>query len=187
MPQIGFGSDTCKTCQENGYDLYIKKDDFQITPMAILIGFVIVLAIIFLKKTQTNTKSYEDYDVAQDSIDEDYLLENRKKELIEGTRKIINFTNYALKNLNIALNVTNTDQLKNDINMIQAENTKMMKFIHGENQKDIFQGKSIYEVNDIDEILDVLFERIIEFDRIARSAYIKHFNGDENSYDENFK
>ena len=57
MPQLGFGLNTCKTCQENGYDLYIKKDNFEFTPMTILIGLVIVLAIIFIKKTQLHNKN----------------------------------------------------------------------------------------------------------------------------------
>lgn len=56
MAQLGFGLDTCKTCQENGYDLYIKKDKFEFTPTTIIIGLVIVLAIIFFKKTQSSTK-----------------------------------------------------------------------------------------------------------------------------------
>jgi hypothetical protein len=92
-----------------------------------------------------------------------------------------------LKHLNVALNVTNETQLKDDMNMIQTENKKMMKFIKGEIQKDIFQGKSINEVEDIDATLDVLFERIIQFDSISRNAYIKHFDGDEESYDDKFK
>jgi hypothetical protein len=65
MPQIGFGLDTCKTCQENGADLYIKDDSFEFTPITILIGLVIVLAIIFFKKTQSNndnSNATEDYD-----------------------------------------------------------------------------------------------------------------------------
>ena len=189
MAQLGFGLDTNTTVQETGYDQYKKRDDFEFTPITVLIGLVIVLAIIFFKKTQSNsdnTNSIEDNNYSLENINVDSLLSSRKKELVDGAIKTINFTRYALKNLNIALNVTNETQLKNDMSMIQTENKKMMKFIKGEIQKDIFQGKSIDEVEDIDATLDVLFERIIKFDSITRSAYIKHFNGDVDSYDEKF-
>jgi len=66
MPQLGFGFNTNTTAQETGYDQYKKRDDFEFTPITVLIGLVIVLAIIFFKKTQSNsdnTNSIENHDI----------------------------------------------------------------------------------------------------------------------------
>lgn len=145
--------------------------------------------------TKDNSPSSLDNKNLEDTNELGFIDERRKKELIAGANKNISFTKYALKNLDIASfnnekdnNVTDSSktQLKDDLKMIQSENTKMMKVLQGDSPANISNGEFLNEIDNINEVLDFIFERIIQFDDICRNAHIKYFNGDVNKYDNIF-
>tara|TARA_B110000503_G_C7064049_1_gene377955 strand:- start:200 stop:466 length:267 start_codon:yes stop_codon:yes gene_type:complete len=81
---------------------------------------------------------------------------------------------------------SNKAQLKDDLEMIQLESIKMMKVLQGDSPANISNGEFINEIGNINEVLDFIFERIIQYDDICRRVHIKHFSGDANKYDSIF-
>ena len=176
--------------------------------MELLIGIIILALILYFSifyspnnesQIENHSSSSLDNSDSEDT-NEHGFVDERIKELIAGVKKNISFTKYALKNLDTVsfnkeqsnkVNVSNKMhsnkvQLKDDLTMIQSENTKMMKVLQGDSPANISNGEFINEIDNINEVLDFIFERVIQFDDICRSAYIKHFNGDVNKYDNIF-